>query len=82
MLLPIKLIWNLQMPRAQKISVGALFGTGLICILFATIRVVSIGSKAGKNKQPNTSWLALWAVVECSIGALSLSCFQLPTDIS
>lgn len=68
MLLPIRLIWHLQMPRGQKISVGALFCTGFICILFATIRVVQIGMKAGSNTTPSSSWLALWAVVEGSIG--------------
>jgi hypothetical protein len=76
MLLPIRLIWYLQMPRAQKISVGALFCTGFICILFATIRVVQIGMKAGSNTTPSSSWLALWAVVEGSIGKLTFKpCF-------
>ena len=42
--MPMKLTWNLNMPQTQKIGVRILFGTGLICILFATIRVVQIGS--------------------------------------
>ena len=57
------------MPLSQKLSVGALFCTGLVCIVFATVRVVSIGQKTGNDSTPSSSWLVLWAVVEGSIGA-------------
>ncbi|KAF2867042.1 hypothetical protein BDV95DRAFT_446823, partial [Massariosphaeria phaeospora] len=71
--LPIQLIWKLQMPWSQKISVIALFCTGFVCITFATLRVVEVGMKSGSSSTPSSSWLALWAVIECSI-AIIIGC--------
>ncbi|KAH0835146.1 hypothetical protein FOPE_04122 [Fonsecaea pedrosoi] len=67
MLLPLDLIWNLKMPRTQKASIGALFCLGFVCIVVATIRVKELGSTVN-NTQPSTTWLALWGIVESSIG--------------
>ena len=67
MFLPIMLIWNLQMPLSQKLGIGALFGLGWVCIAVAIIRVKELGSTV-HNSQPRTSWLALWGIVETSIG--------------
>jgi hypothetical protein len=69
-----KLTWNLRMPRLQKFGVRILFGTGLICIIFATIRVVQIGSKTnGGNTQPDPAWLMLWTMLESSV-AVVIAC--------
>ncbi|KAL1639076.1 hypothetical protein SLS58_008278, partial [Diplodia intermedia] len=73
MALPIRLIWNLQMPRAEKLAVGALFCSGFVCITMAVLRVVQIGVKAGNNSTPSSSWLALWAEVEAAI-AVFIGC--------
>ncbi|OJD29140.1 cfem domain-containing protein, partial [Diplodia corticola] len=73
MALPIRLIWNLQMPRAEKLAVGALFCSGLACIAMAVLRVVQIGVKAGNDSTPSSSWLALWAEVEAAI-AVFIGC--------
>lgn len=73
MLLPIRLVWNLQVPRGQKIAIIALFASGFICIGFATLRVVQIGRQAGDQHAPNPTWLALWTVVETSI-AICIGC--------
>ncbi|KAL1633671.1 hypothetical protein SLS56_002819 [Neofusicoccum ribis] len=72
MALPIRLIWNLQMPRAEKLGIGALFCSGFICITVAILRVVQIGVKAN-NSTPSSSWLALWAEVEAAI-AVFIGC--------
>lgn len=48
MALPIRLTWNLQMEKKQKIGIFALFGSGVICILFATIRLVQLGVDNGR----------------------------------
>ncbi|CAO2647058.1 Nn.00g079800.m01.CDS01 [Neocucurbitaria sp. VM-36] len=72
--LPIRLIWNLQMPRTQKIGVMTLFGIGTILITIATLRVVQIGSKAQSSSQPSASWLALWGIIECSIAVIIGCC--------
>lgn len=71
MALPIRLIWNLQMPRGEKMGIMALFGIGSILITVATLRVAQIGSKSQSSSTPSASWLALWGIVECSIGSWS-----------
>ena len=73
MLLPIRLVWNLQVPRGQRIAIIALFASGFICIAFATLRVVQIGRQAGDQHAPNPTWLALWTVVETSV-AICIGC--------
>jgi hypothetical protein len=73
MALPIRLIWNLRMPRTQKLGIVCLFGVGAILIAVATLRVAQIGGKAQSSSQPSASWLALWGVIECSI-AIIIGC--------
>ena len=72
MALPIKLTWNLQMPRSKKNAILLLFATGFICILFACLRVAQVAHNAAKPEadgQPlDPTWLAIWGIVECSVG--------------
>ncbi|KAF3008906.1 hypothetical protein E8E13_011219 [Curvularia kusanoi] len=69
--LPMKLTWNLNMPRPRKYGLRILFGTGLICILFATLRVANVGSRTyGKNSRPDPAWLMLWTTLESSIAVI------------
>ena len=76
MALPIWLTWNLQMPRSKKISILCLFATGVICILFACLRVTQVAinaAKPGATGQPlDPTWLAIWGMVECAIGMSDL----------
>jgi hypothetical protein len=67
MFLPIRLIWNLQMERPKKIGCGLLFASGLVCILFSTIRIVQVGQD-GKPRSPDPKWLTMWTIIECSTG--------------
>ncbi|KAF2745689.1 hypothetical protein M011DRAFT_426803 [Sporormia fimetaria CBS 119925] len=71
--LPIKLVWNLQLARGQKIAVIALFASGFVCIAFATLRVVQVGMQTGNATSPSPSWLALWTIIETSI-AVCIGC--------
>ncbi|KAH7396260.1 hypothetical protein BKA66DRAFT_557129 [Pyrenochaeta sp. MPI-SDFR-AT-0127] len=74
MFLPIRLTWNLQMPISQKIGVFVLFGSGFICILFATLRVIQIGVDGrGKATTPEPKWMLFWTVLECSM-AIIIGC--------
>jgi uncharacterized membrane protein YidH (DUF202 family) len=73
MFLPIQLVWNLQVPRGQKIAIIALFASGFICIAFATLRVAQIGRQTGETNTPNPTWLALWTIIETSI-AICIGC--------
>lgn len=73
MFLPIKLVWNLQVPRGQRVAIIALFASGFVCIAFATLRVVQIGRQTGETNTPNPTWLALWTIIETSI-AICIGC--------
>lgn len=75
MFLPLALIRNLQMHWKRKLTVGALFGLGWVCIATATIRAAYLGSDVAQRvagganfKVPSPPWLALWAMVEAAVG--------------
>jgi hypothetical protein len=74
--LPIKLTWNLKMVRNKKIAIRLLFASGVVCIMFAILRVAQVAINAAKpeaHAQPlDPTWLAIWGMVECSIGRFSL----------
>src|SRR5690242_6995852 len=71
MFLPFHLTWNLQMPRGQKIGIFILFGSGFICILFATLRVVKLGvDGSGKVTMPEPKWMLMWTVLETSMAVI------------
>ncbi|KGO40834.1 hypothetical protein PEX2_075080 [Penicillium expansum] len=72
MILPIRLIWNLQMQTRQKLSIGGLFCFGWVCIIISTIRVVQLGET--ENGVPAPSWLALWGTIEASIAVMIGCC--------
>ncbi|KAF4457683.1 hypothetical protein F53441_443 [Fusarium austroafricanum] len=64
MLLPLRLIFTLQIPLSRKCSIAALFCLGWICIIASTVRVTQIGQPGG---QPTVPWLALWETIEAAI---------------
>ncbi|KAI4624471.1 hypothetical protein J4E83_004146 [Alternaria metachromatica] len=72
MFLPIRLIWNLQMEKPKKIGCGLLFASGLVCILFSTIRIVQVGQD-GRPRSPDPKWLTMWTIIECST-AIIIGC--------
>lgn len=72
MFLPLRLVWNLQMPTLQKIGVCLLFSSGILCIVFATIRVVNIGAEGGNHLDPKRT--ALWSVLETAIAIIVGCC--------
>ncbi|KAF2004706.1 hypothetical protein P154DRAFT_519182 [Amniculicola lignicola CBS 123094] len=70
MFLPFRMTWNLQMPKTEKIGVFALFGSGWICILFATLRAVQVTVEDGVPKVPDPKWLQMWTVIETSMAVI------------
>lgn len=67
----------------RKMSIAALFGLGWVCIAVSTIRVAYLGrdGTGGKFKQPSTSWLALWGIVESGIGSFCGSLLFASSDL-
>ena len=74
MALPIFMIRNMQIQRAQKIGLAILFSVGTIIIIFDIIRVVSFVLLL--NNPTYVTGVALWAGLECNVAVL-VSC--LPT---
>lgn len=70
------------MPRGKKISIMCLFATGFICVMFACLRVIQVGVNTSKpiNKglPLDPTWLAIWGMVECSIGKLTEHVLYIP----
>ena len=60
------------MAKFQKLGIFVLFGSGFICIAFATLRVVHLGVDGrGKTTTPEPKWMLLWTVLECSVGTFT-----------
>ncbi|CAI6336544.1 unnamed protein product [Periconia digitata] len=70
MFLPIRLVWNLQMARSEKVGILILFSGGFVCIIFATLRAVQVGVQHGKAVSPDPKWLTLWTVIEVSMAII------------
>ncbi|PGH12915.1 hypothetical protein AJ80_06520 [Polytolypa hystricis UAMH7299] len=63
MILPLRLVWSLQLSPRRKIAVGAMFSVGFMCIIAATIRMVQINAQTNLTN-PNSQWLILFGTVE------------------
>ncbi|KAK2811603.1 hypothetical protein FQN50_001945 [Emmonsiellopsis sp. PD_5] len=72
MILPIGLIWKLQMPLQQKVSVGGLFGLAWVVIIVSIIRVTELTAVHNAHVV-NPTWLAFFGQLEASI-ALIIGC--------
>lgn len=73
MVLPIRVVWNLQVSRCQRIAIIALFASGSLCIAFATLRVIQIARQSRGTIDPNPVWLALWSAIETCV-AVCIGC--------
>jgi len=63
MAIPIRLLWNLRISMREKIGLAFIFTVGLITMVFAIVRTVSLeGTTSGG--QVSTQWLILWGAVE------------------
>jgi len=67
MAVPIRLLWNLQISRLEKISVALVMCVGLITMVCAIVRASSLGIFAKAGQIP-ISWLVLWASIEGFVG--------------
>ncbi|EED12166.1 conserved hypothetical protein [Talaromyces stipitatus ATCC 10500] len=70
MLLPWKLIWLLRLPFMEKVALGGVFGVGLVCVIMAIVRTVSVGIESRSDNTPSSSWLMLWGLIETAIAVV------------
>ena len=63
-LIPVRLLWNVQISLRKKLALTGLFSITVIIMLFAIIRVVVVSSDSHRLDQ---TWLYLWSSVEQTV---------------
>jgi hypothetical protein len=58
MAVPVRVMWNLKITLVEKFSVGIVFIVGILTMVTAIIRSVSLESSTSSG-QVNTTWLML-----------------------
>jgi hypothetical protein len=57
------------MLRRQKAALMALFASGVLCILIATLRAANVTAHAiSTGKAMDGTWLAVWSMAETAVG--------------
>jgi len=78
-IIPVTLLWNVQMHRRTKIGVLATLGFGIFACAACSVRITFISSygKAGDFLWDST-YLTIWNVVECCVGitAANMPCLK------
>ncbi|KAK0757885.1 hypothetical protein N5P37_009177 [Trichoderma harzianum] len=69
MAVPMRVLWGLQMSLVEKISIGVVFAVGLITMVTAIIRSVTLESSSTSG-QVSTTWLIMWAAIEGAIAMI------------
>jgi hypothetical protein len=72
MAVPIRLLWNLQIGRIEKLSIALVMCVGVITMVCAIVRASSLGVFAEAGQIP-ISWLVLWASIEGFVGTSNRS---------
>lgn len=67
MIIPIRVLVSLRITLLEKLSIGVVFIVGIITMVFAIVRVISLNSSVNGG-QVSTQWLMLWAGIEGAIG--------------
>ena len=69
MVLPLHLLWKLQITKKQKFALVVIFSLGTIIIIVAIVRVIEVSPKFD---HVDPLWLSLWSMIEASVGKLYL----------
>ncbi|KAL8852327.1 MAG: hypothetical protein Q9221_002823 [Calogaya cf. arnoldii] len=80
LVLPARSVWKLQIPRAKKSKIVALFATGLLaCVanMMIIFYAVRIGQKDA-DVSYNSAFMGFWVFAEISLGIIVTCTFSLP----
>ena len=77
MAIPIQVLVHLRISTAEKISVAFVFLVGIITMVAAIVRCVSLKGTGKEGGNLSVPWLIFWAAIECSIGMLPRPPFSL-----
>ncbi|KAF2709414.1 hypothetical protein K504DRAFT_502142 [Pleomassaria siparia CBS 279.74] len=82
LLLPTYSLWKLNVPRARKIVITALFATGLLAIAASAMRIVFTAKIEDTFRKADVShnafYIGLWTMVEVSLGLVVACSLSLP----
>ncbi|KAI0444503.1 hypothetical protein F4803DRAFT_572981 [Xylaria telfairii] len=79
LVLPIKTIWKLQLPRRKKISISLVFGIGVIAVGAAVARIYfSIALLKSPDKTYGISNTTLWSLMEITLAYLAFCATAAP----
>ncbi|OBT97393.2 hypothetical protein VE01_04363 [Pseudogymnoascus verrucosus] len=77
-ILPMALIWNLQLNRLTKVSIAAILALGLLAGVSTMVRIRYIKySTITDNFLFETAGVAIWSTVEASLGIIAASAYTL-----
>ncbi|KAF2657679.1 hypothetical protein K491DRAFT_321654 [Lophiostoma macrostomum CBS 122681] len=76
LLLPVSLIWNLQVSLPDKIALFCIFGAGITTMAFGILRTIALTSVDYSDITYTGSYLLLWSFVEPAIG-ITVACAPL-----
>lgn len=68
MIIPLALLWNVQIMWQKKLAFLGIFFLVIITMVFAITRVAVVSVLTG---QPDTTWLYLWSSIEQCVGMSS-----------
>lgn len=64
------MLWNVRLPRRQKVLLITLFSLTVVVMIVSIIRVTIVGSE---TQDPDISWLYFWSNIEMPTGAFPCS---------
>lgn len=67
MLIPITMLWGLQMEWRRKFTLAGIFSLVVITMIFAIVRTAVVSSSKTSHS-PDSSWLYMWSAIEVSVG--------------
>ena len=68
LILPISLLWKVQINVRQKLLLGLVLSLTIFVIITAIVRVTVV---LDQSKQLDLTWLYTWAVIEQTVGELT-----------
>lgn len=74
MLIPVTMLWKVQMRLSKKLALAGIFSLVMITITFATIRAIASITSTGIR---DPSWRHLWTVIEAFVGKKDQSIISL-----
>jgi hypothetical protein len=70
MVLPIRLLFGLQISVKQKMGIGCIFSLGFIVIIFSLVRLLRVTPLITASKPTGEISVALWSMVESATGEI------------